>query len=82
MKDKGFDIFLMVLFGMGGIIILVITGVRAMALSDRIVAASFGLMGISFALSRTIPLKSVLPKISAAKNFPEIESKEKPRSRV
>lgn len=77
MKDKGLDIFLQVLFGIGGIIILVLVWARPMPLPERIVTAGIGLSGLSFSLSRAIPLKSVLTKIGVSKNLPETPPREK-----
>jgi hypothetical protein len=56
MKDKGLGIFLKLLFGTGGIIILILALAVPMALPERIFTVSIGLIGLSFALSRVISL--------------------------
>ena len=77
MTDKGLGIFIKVLFGLGGIIIIVIAWTRTMALPDRILTAFIGLSGLSFALSAAIPLKSILAKTGVIKNLPQIHPREK-----
>ena len=52
MKDKGLSIFLKLLFGTGGLLILIITWTEPMVLPERIIATSIGLIGLSFALSQ------------------------------
>lgn len=60
MKDKGFGIFLGVLFGIGGICILVFTWVQTMPASERIVSNCIGSMGILWALIQVPLLRSKL----------------------
>jgi hypothetical protein len=54
MRDKSLGIFLMVLFGAGGITILVAAWTLMMSLFERIVTIGFGLFGLlwAFILSR------------------------------
>jgi polyferredoxin len=59
MRDKSLDIFLMVLFGIGGIIILVLAWLQPMPLTDRIVTTSIGSIGIVWVLIRARVLKPV-----------------------
>ena len=77
MTDKGFGKFIKVLFGIGGIIILVIAWTRAMAIPDRILLSFIGLIGVSLALSAAIPFKLVLAKIGVIRNMPQIHHREK-----
>ena len=68
MGDKSLGIFLMVLFGMGGITILIIAWVQPMSLPERIVTTSIGSIGPFWVLGRTISLRSMLAKIGIRKS--------------
>ena len=50
MKDKGLVVFLMLLFGMGGIAILLLAWTTTMSLPERILATCFGLVGLVWVL--------------------------------
>jgi hypothetical protein len=67
-RDKTLDIFLMVLFGIGGIAILILAWTRPMSLAERILTTSIGSIGISWALVRAVILLLMRAKISVAKN--------------
>ena len=73
MKDKGLSIFLKLLFGIGGIIILISAWVEPMALPQRIITSSIGLIGLSFALSRVILLITGSTKLGSVKSRPELD---------
>ena len=73
MKDKGLGIFLKLLFGMGGIIILVTTWTEPIALPERIFATSFGFAGLSFALSQVISLIAGSFRTGGVNNRPEVD---------
>lgn len=52
MRDRALDIFMMVLFGMGGITILILAWAQPMPLLERILTTSVGAIGISWVLVR------------------------------
>ena len=58
MVDKAPDIFLMLLFGMGGIIILILAWVQPMAVSERILTTFVGSVGPFGVLIRLLLLRS------------------------
>lgn len=62
MRDKALDIFLMALFGMGGITILVLACVQPMPIAERILTVFIGLMGLLWFLSRVPLLGALLAK--------------------
>ena len=55
MRDRNFDMFLEVLFGVGGVTILIFTWVQAMPVSERILDTFIGSIGILWAVIR-VPL--------------------------
>lgn len=55
MTDRSFDMFLEVLFGAGGVTILIFTWTQTMPASERIFATFVGLIGILWAIIR-VPL--------------------------
>ena len=59
MKDKSLGIFLMVLFGVGGITILILTWAQPMSLADRILATFVAVTGLGWALTRVTFSKPV-----------------------
>ncbi len=56
--DKGLEIFLMLLFGVGGAAFLVLAWGQAMPVPERILATSLGLAGLFWVLIRLLFLKS------------------------
>ncbi len=58
MRDRNFDMFLEVLFGVGGVTILIFTWVQAMPVSERIFDTFIGSIGILWAAIR-VPLLRV-----------------------
>lgn len=60
MTERSFDMFLKVLFGAGGVTILVFTWTQTMPASERIIATSVGLIGILWAIIR-VPLLGYNP---------------------
>ena len=52
MTDKSLDIFLKLLFGLGGITLLVIAWVQPMLVSERVLTASVGSIGLGWVLAR------------------------------
>ena len=75
MTDKGFWTFIKVLFGLGGITIILIACTRTMAVSDTFLVAFVGLMGLSY--STITPLKSILTKLGNMKNHQITHCQEK-----
>jgi len=57
MGDKSLSIFLIVLFGISSIVILMLTWLRAMPESERILNTFIGSVGLSVALIRALLLK-------------------------
>ncbi len=75
MSDKSLDIFLMVLFGMGGITLLILAWAQPMPLMERILIISAGLIGIFWVLIRLLGLRSLPAKTGMDKIPPEVEVK-------
>ena len=63
MGDKSLDIFLMLVFGIGGITILVVAWAQPMSALERALTASIGSIGLFWVLVKAIPLKSMLVKL-------------------
>ena len=59
MRDKSLDIFLMVLFGIGGITILVLAWLQPMPLTDRILTTFVGSIGLVWVSIRALLFKPV-----------------------
>ena len=59
MRDKSLDIFLMVIFGVGGITILILAWAQPMHLTDRILSTFIGSIGVAWILIRTVLSKPV-----------------------
>lgn len=78
MEDKGLNIFLMLLFGMGGIVILIIAWIRPMPVPERILATAVGSIGLLGVLIRAQLLRSAVAKTSIGENRAEAEIKYKP----
>jgi hypothetical protein len=57
-REKGLDILLVAVFGMGGIAILLLALVLPMAASERILTILVGLIGLTWALVRAVSLVS------------------------
>jgi uncharacterized membrane protein YfcA len=58
MTDKTLNIFLLLLFGVGGIVVSVLAWVQPASISERIFTTLVGLAGLSWALSRLLPANS------------------------
>jgi len=71
MKDKSLSIFLIVLFGMSGIAILLLTWLRPMPESERILDTFIGSVGLCVALANTLLLKS--PNVGRDDKQPVVE---------
>ena len=78
MRDKSLDIFLMMLFGIGGITILILAWARPMPLPERILTTSVGSIGLFGALIRVLLMMSVRAKINMGGNPTEAEARKKP----
>ena len=78
MRDKTLEIFLMVLFGIGGIAILILAWTRPMPLPERILTTSIGSAGISWAFTWAVLSMLARAKINVAEE-PDNLRLEKPR---
>ena len=65
MRDRSLDILLMVFFGIGGIIILVLTWSQPMLLPDRILSTSIGSIGLVWTTVRALSRKSMAAEMIA-----------------
>ena len=63
MRDTFLDVFLMLLFGLGGIIILLVEWLQPMPLLERILATSIALIGLLWTGIRAVIL--VLARVNA-----------------
>ncbi len=63
MKDRTLDIFMVALFGVGGVIILILAVSQPMPLPDKLLAVSIGSLGLGWALFRLIQLMPLRDKI-------------------
>ncbi len=77
MNDKSLGIFLMVLFGIGGITILIVAWAQPMSVLERVLTTSIGLIGPFWVLSRAPSLRSMLARIGIRKNLAEAGIKKK-----
>jgi len=77
MGDKSLSIFLIVLFGMSGIAILLLTWLRAMPESERVLNTFIGSVGLSVALANTLLLKSPRVRRDDKQSTVEVEVKGK-----
>ena len=68
MRDKSLDFFLMILFGIGGITIMVLTWSQTMQLPERILSTSIGMIGLIWTASRVRLLKSMPGELVAQRN--------------
>ena len=76
-RDKSLDIFLMVLFGMGGIAVLTLAWTQPMPLPEKVLATSIGVIGLFWVLIRALSLVIMRAKINIAKNTAEFGLKKK-----
>jgi len=79
MSDKSLDIFLMVLFGIGGITVLIVAWAQPMSVPERILTIAIGSIGLLWVLGRALSLRSRLAKVGIGKNLVEVEMKKKPQ---
>lgn len=77
MNDKSLGIFLMALFGIGGITILIVAWAQPMPVLERVLTTSIGLIGPFWVLSRAPSLRSVLARVGIRKNLAEAGVKKK-----
>ena len=59
MREKSLDVLLMILFGIGGITIMVLTWSQTMELPERILSTSIGTLGLIWTAARVRLLKSM-----------------------
>lgn len=68
MKDKSLDVLLMILFGIGGITIMVLTWSQIMQLPERLLNTSIGMIGLIWSALRVFSLKSITTELVDQKN--------------
>jgi len=78
MKDKSLGIFLMVLFGISGIVILMLAWLQPMPASERILTTFVGSTGLFVALVRALMLKSPPVKADGEQVLVKVEFEDKP----
>ena len=76
MRDKSLGIFLMVLLGVGGITILILTWSQTMLLTDRIMSTFVGSIGLFVATVRALLLRAMPAEIIVGKVEPQDSIKE------
>ncbi len=76
-RDKSLDIFLMVLFGMGGITILILAWAQPMLLPERILTTSVGSMGLLWVFVRALVRRPLRADTSVALVLLEAQSEDK-----
>lgn len=77
MKDKSLDILLVALFGLSGIAVLTLAWVQPMVISERILTAIIGSIGLIVALIKWLMLKSALVRENACPVLVEVSVKDK-----
>ena len=78
MKDKAFNIFLMLLIGTPGLAILVIACIRPMPSVERIMTICIGLIGLFFVFARALLLKSIPAETSVERVLVESPEQNEP----
>jgi hypothetical protein len=63
MIDKSLNVFFIMLLAAGGIVILVVTWIQPMPISERIVPSFFGVMGVILALIWSLISRSKSAKV-------------------
>ena len=76
MKDKSLDMLLVVLFGLSGMTILTLAWVQPMVISERILTAIIGSIGLTVALTKWLMLKSALARENTRPVLVEISVKD------
>ena len=75
MEDKAFNIFLMVLFGVGGVTILILACMRPMPMTEKVLTIFIGSGGLFGVFIRALLLKSKPAEISNEKCSAKAETK-------
>ena len=68
MRDKTLDIFLMAVFGVGGIIILIIASVQPMPASEKILSVFIGSAGLLWVVVRALMLTATLARAAIGRS--------------
>ena len=76
MHDKSLDVFLMVWFGVGGVIILIIAWVQPMPLSERILSVFIGSVGLLWVLIRALMLTASMARAAIGKSPSQVKFEE------
>jgi hypothetical protein len=75
MHDKALGTFLMVLFGSGGIVVLVLAWTRPLPLPDRILTTFVGSAGLVWTSIRALSFMFVRTKTNLGTDLPQAEVK-------
>lgn len=78
MKDKSLEVSLRLLFGMGGMIIVIVAWLQPMSVVERILTTSIGSIGPLWVLARALPLRAMLANLGIGKNPVGAETERKP----
>jgi len=79
MRDNMLDVFLMALFGTGGITIMILAWAWPMPVSERMVTISIGSLGVIWAIVRGIALILTHANANAGEDLIEAGATKKPR---
>lgn len=78
MKDRALDVFLRLIFGVGGMIIVIVAWIQPMSVSERILTTAIGSIGPFWVLARALPLRAMLANLGIGKNPVGAETERKP----
>ena len=74
MRDKGLEVFLTTLFGIGGITILLLVWTEPGSLFQRIITTIVGSVGLIWALTKALSLLSIKRRINRQKRQQNVEN--------
>ncbi|MFC2069211.1 hypothetical protein ACFLTP_09445 [Chloroflexota bacterium] len=74
MRDKGLNIFLSILFGVGGIAILLLSWMLQVSQPERILNTAIGSVGLIWVLTKTLPLIPMLRNVGHRKHLQDVEN--------
>ena len=78
MRDKSLNIWLIVLFGISGLTVLLLTWLGTMPGADRILATLLGAVGLFMALGRALMLKSSHSRMDDEQVLLRVEVEDRP----
>ena len=77
MEDKSLSVFLTVLFGVAGVVVLALVWLRPVPESDRVLTAIVGSVGLIIALVRAFRLKSKQTRTSTEQVTVEVDAEDR-----